>query len=883
MKLSARLRASVEDLIQHFRAEKRWRRLLKYNLALATAITLSILPPITRVFGTSTYMIPLQLVFAPPSQRAGSLIESQSLILLGGVIGVAWGALGLYLADLVGDGNRGAALGIRALFLGIVTLVHGFFRSNTPKLFGLVYLMLMDSFAVLISSYDNLSVSLVTSILYPTLTGHGIILLFGYALFPESSASYLGETTINMLSDTLDTLTEASTWFIAPENELEHALSNPLMRAPTADSNLTQLSHDSRTAETTALPRMGSVLQNPLAHVRWGKPDKKSKQLKKEKKEKKKKEKAMKKALNDDARFEKEVKDSEKDKADNGASEAEDEGEEESALEALTKAKGDLRHTLSGCQTAQREVSFELSFSALPLDVMRPITTEGMANLVQETIRVVGACENKLVMIEDDKFATAQCDGGPLSEKSAPPTARTSMEAPTDAGPASSGALLQPLYYRTLSTPKEEFLEKLKRVKPAREMEAGDAELLDGLVSRIKKPTEIFQGALRDAVHFLMASLAYCYDVEELPSGAKVPRGILLEEIDVFIDAFEDAIGTFDYDTSDGFREFTDKGGNDEAEVAEILPQFETFLVSSFLLGFRQAAIHILEMLRYTRLLVEARQRRKDRRRIYWPRLADWMEWLYLGGEHDAMVLPKGARRSTHSAAASTPEKAPKTLDADELSLRTEGSLMRHITRDTETGRSRAGSIARESQASKKKKKKKKKSVKFKDSSGLKKPSKSSWIMTLRGRAADAVEWVRESDDVEYAFKLLVAVALVTWPAFLPSWRTWYVDVRGLWAPLQLVLVFEVSIGTSLIVFFMRLGGVIVGCTTGYIAYLAGQHVLALAIIIQMLVIIPSTYIQLETKYVKAGIVCITSSAVVTCGTFTPTTLSLPFPLDTSS
>ncbi|CAI4210711.1 unnamed protein product [Parascedosporium putredinis] len=397
MKLSARLRASVEDLIRHFRAEKRWRRLLK-------------------AFGTSTYMIPLQLVFAPPSQRAGSLIESQSLILQGGVIGVAWGALGLYLADLVEDGNRGAALGIRALFLGIVTLVHGFLRSNTPKLFGLVYLMLMDSFAVLISSYNNLSVSLVTSILYPTLTGHGIILLFGYALFPESSASYLGETTINILSDTLDTLTEASTWFIAPENELEHALSNPLMRAPTADSNLTQLSHDSRTAEITALPRMRSVLQNPLAHVRWGKPDKKSKQLKnekKEKKEKKKKEKAMKKALNDDARVEKEVKESEKDKSDNGESEAEEEGEEESALEALTKAKGDLRHTLSGCQTAQREVSFELSFSALPLDVMRPITTEGMANLVQETIRVVGACENKLVMIEDDKFATAQGDEGP--------------------------------------------------------------------------------------------------------------------------------------------------------------------------------------------------------------------------------------------------------------------------------------------------------------------------------------------------------------------------------------------------------------------------------------------------------------------------------------
>lgn len=51
--------------------------------------------------------------------------------------------------------------------------------------------------------------------------------------------------------------------------------------------------------------------------------------------------------------------------------------------------------------------------------------------------------------------------------------------------------------------------------------------------------------------------------------------------------------------------------------------------------------------------------------------------------------------------------------------------------------------------------------------------------MRLRGQAADALEWVQNSEDVLYATKLTVALFLVLWPAFVASWNAWFSFNRG--------------------------------------------------------------------------------------------------------
>ena len=83
------------------------------------------------------------------------------------------------------------------------------------------------------------------------------------------------------------------------------------------------------------------------------------------------------------------------------------------------------------------------------------------------------------------------------------------------------------------------------------------------------------------------------------------------------------------------------------------------------------------------------------------------------------------------------------------------------------------------------------------------------------------------------------------------------------WAALQLVLITEVSIGNSVMVFFLRAIGTTLGCLWGYAALEArnGNRIVCAAIV--CIGLFPCVYVQLGTKYPKAGMVCIVSICVV--------------------
>ena len=135
--------------------------------------------------------------------------------------------------------------------------------------------------------------------------------------------------------------------------------------------------------------------------------------------------------------------------------------------------------------------------------------------------------------------------------------------------------------------------------------------------------------------------------------------------------------------------------------------------------------------------------------------------------------------------------------------------------------------------------------------------------LRLRGQAADILEWIQHSEDLLYAMKLGFAVYLVLWPAFVASWNTWYSLNRGLWAGLQLILITEVSIGTSVWTFVLRGVGTTLGCIWGWAAVEArrGNPIVCAAMI--LVALLPCAYVQLGTKYPKAGMVCIVSICVV--------------------
>ncbi|RAL60343.1 hypothetical protein DID88_000119 [Monilinia fructigena] len=288
-------------------------------------------------------------------------------------------------------------------------------------------------------------------------------------------------------------------------------------------------------------------------------------------------------------------------------------------------------------------------------------------------------------------------------------------------------------------------------------------------------------------------------------AGIRAPAGIRLEEIDIRVDVLIDAIADFDRTSAlalEGAAALHDLGG----PQIDIMPRMETFLISSFLLNLRQAALHTLGMLRHSRVLVERRQERHGRKRIYLPQI-NWRKWLQSGGEADMLALPDSARKD-----ARTGNKIDDDAD-DGASIDSGETLL--AKKDVESATPRKEAVVQSSKIAKETVKRRKKGTR---------------MLRLRNRLATRSNIWLVVMTSHMPLKLTVAVFL------------------GLWAALQLVLITEVAIGTSVMMFMLRAVGTTVGCTWGYAAYQAGQGNRVVAVVLIVIGIIPSAYVQLGSK-----------------------------------
>ncbi|KAI1142455.1 hypothetical protein F5Y05DRAFT_371006 [Hypoxylon sp. FL0543] len=511
-------------------------------------------------------------------------------------------------------------------------------------------------------------------------------------------------------------------------------------------------------------------------------------------------------------------------------------------LIALTEKKAKLRAQLGSCKKAQAESNFELVFTVLPPRSLKPISITLMSRLVQVTICLINACESKYALAgykydedtpgqpekktADTEDSESESDNGSNSES----------ESESDAGKSESEA--------KKTRRKSKYAKNLELVKPIREIESGDIQLLEHILCQIRGPTKTLQSQIQEAVYVITSALAYCYDVPRLPSGAPTPKGITLEEIDLRINMFARALSLFDQDSAAALEHAASIEYGRESR-GDIMPRMETHLISSFLISVRSAAGQIMDMLRHSRALVERRQARKNHRRLYFPKIG-WKKWLTTGGERDVNALPENARkeaRTGHGLREDPDGRDNDTEDSDE-------QLLRHH-KDEETGHA----ISKQPTVPEK--------GKIPIRKGPQKSEANNTIIWLRGLAADAVEFFADSDDLAFALKMCVAAYIITWPAFVPDYNGWYNSVRGSWASLQLVLVFEVSVGTSFQGFFLRAFGVVFGCVVGFLAYEIGQGNRIVAIVVLVFGIIPSSYVHLGTPYVKTGIISLVSMSVV--------------------
>ncbi|KAH7031257.1 uncharacterized protein B0I36DRAFT_242604 [Microdochium trichocladiopsis] len=515
-------------------------------------------------------------------------------------------------------------------------------------------------------------------------------------------------------------------------------------------------------------------------------------------------------------------------------------------LALLSERKTKLKAQLAASQKQQAECNFELAYTFLPPRSLKPINGALMTRFVKATIALIGACESKYSMIgeqymenDDRSDAPSEAISDDDSDSDADSeTSSSDIDIDSDSSDDEKSV--------KQGVRKSKHVRKIELVRPVREVEGGDITLLEHLIFQVRAPILALQAEMEQAVQVVTSVLAFCFDVSTLPPSHVKPYGIIAAELDVRTEIFVRALAQFDQESATALSQAATTVYKKEYK-GDVMPRMETHLVSSLLINQRQAGSQLLSILQHGRALVDARTACHNRRRFYLPRIS-WRKWLRTGGERDVNVLPENARKEARAGHGVLEDRRNSVGEDGHSQSSNEDLLDSHEDeeacniRPVPTVSTEVGTIPRRKGPQK---------------------ADSSTIPWLRGIAADVIEFIADSDSLSFALKLSVAAFSVTWPAFVPSLNAWYSSVRGSWATLQLILVFEVSVGTSFQGFFLRAVGTIVGCTIGYLAYCIGGGNEVVAIVVLVIGLVPSSYVQVATPYVKTGVISITSLAVI--------------------
>lgn len=664
-------------------------------------MSICLVPKSSKVLGEAAYLGAITTVFAHPGRRFGQLVEASILALAGTMLGLAWSLFGLFLSSQLITLNSPAAHSIRGVFLACACIFHGFLRSNTPRLFVFVLLLIIVSVVTLTSTAAAVSSVSATQILYPILVAVGVIFLVNLFIFPEFSSSFLGETTMETLHDTAESLRNAGHYFTVSLRQY----GDP--KTSSADTKGWKKVEESN--KTLEKMQTRSVLYRFLHRLLQSK--------------------------------------------EQGAPDIDSPSEATTiSLQDLIGAKAKLRSKLSTCKAAQTECNFEVAFAVLPPRLLKPISKRSMKRLVANVVAIIGACESKFALLGEGNERVSNVDDGTEPKLAIVDRGLTQID---------EKLLLE------MEPHKKADRTEIDLIKPKREIEYGDARLLQHLLKGISVPYTNFNIALSRAMDCVTICIAYAYDVPTLPSGAKAPKGLLIEEVDLHTEELNEAVRTFDSEITATLEGVVEIQGFDGQQL-DVMPREEIFLVASFVLNLRQAANHIEEMLRTSRFLVLQRQLRHDRRRFYAPRIK-WSKWLYSGGEEVEALPPIGRKRNRSGEENETADEETHTdpvVCNENLNKSTSGQ------QDVEQGLG-AAQIQQKShpQSTKTSRAKIGPTSERREDEGI--------LLNIRGRMADTLEWAQDSDDVLYAFKLSVAVFLVTWPAFVARWNQWYSLNRG--------------------------------------------------------------------------------------------------------
>lgn len=482
-------------------------------------------------------------------------------------------------------------------------------------------------------------------------------------------------------------------------------------------------------------------------------------------------------------------------------------------LGTLLKKKTVLNAKYLSCKAALTECTFEITYAHVSPTVLKP-TVKLLNGICKSAGAMLDACELEFALLGKVQAAKLQ---------------------------------------KTNSSSNQEVEEQdiIKRLKPEREIVHGNKELLLAMVTKVAQPIHVLDKAMYEAFDIAVHAVCYAYSVDSDNPNIK--------EFPDKREEFRDAIETFDV-VSRAALASLDFGTIDRDHIDDyLLPRDELFLLASFILNLKSAALSIMHLLDEAFILHSKRLERESvrtlpilgKKRIWSAVFDNWKSFSkYMNSRSD------DARNDGDNIEGHDVLKFTQNLEEREA------ALTRQLSNTSESARPKM-EVPSEPKSTKK---------------------SNIWVRMYKGwdrletrigtRVADFVEISpAEEKHWKFALKITIPMFLVCWPMFVPSMRLWYINMRGSWVGFVMVLVTETTLGGSVFIFVLRTVGLTIGSAWAVLAHTAGRgHMHAVMGVVMGVVFVPALWFMLGTKYFKGGMITVVSANVVLLATLYPTT-----------
>ncbi|CCD23563.1 uncharacterized protein NDAI_0B05300 [Naumovozyma dairenensis CBS 421] len=407
-----------------------------------------------------------------------------------------------------------------------------------------------------------------------------------------------------------------------------------------------------------------------------------------------------------------------------------------------------------------------------------------------------------------------------------------------------------------------------------KEITFANAQKLSEILENLKIPIYELHRSMSQNLYIMKLLIAYDYDVDfkkvnkstafpdfvQYERKEDFPKNINLQEN---YDSLKDAMKLFDL----SFKEYMKK-------FDTLAPNDEIFLLSSFLMNFKQTVNSLLSMMESVNEIHQFRLEKENKgwlrgKTIWFTFLTNFSsikQWLF--GSLNGITENEGLNANLYTNDNEMVARRPSNEEEEVLE-----SQKQNIN---QTRRSTVGLPI----VNPNRRIPTKANNNTTTNINSNKNNDEDTFLRKNYTIIDLFMWIdhschRYKAHFRFGFQVAIALMMASFPMFIPKTRHWYIDYRGPWIGFVCILCVETSVGETFWVFFLRAVGCILGAAWGYLSYVAGIHQTNpyLETVITVFGAVPGFYFLIGSPYLKAAIIYIISIYIVMIASIIPSSV----------